>query len=171
MHISFQKTFFAIATVFALFAILVLAQPILIPLAIALLMSFILFPMAKKFESWGMYQIFAAFLSIFVVIITIAGVIFFFSTKIIDITKEFANFQDKIIRTFADVTLYINNNVGFIDNLKKDELFNKIKDWLTNSTGSLLMKSINSTASFLTGLLATIIFTFLILIYNLIISG
>jgi len=39
MNLSFQKLFYAIATAFALFAILVLAKPILIPLSIALLIS------------------------------------------------------------------------------------------------------------------------------------
>jgi predicted PurR-regulated permease PerM len=52
MNVSFQKLFYAIATAFLLFAILVFAKPILIPLSIALLISFILLPLAKKFEKW-----------------------------------------------------------------------------------------------------------------------
>jgi len=83
MNLSFQKMFYAIATVFALFAVLVLAKPILIPLSIALLFSFILFPLAKKFESWKIGKGLAAFLSIFTVILILAGVIYFLSTQII----------------------------------------------------------------------------------------
>ncbi len=165
MKISFQKLFYAIATVFALFAILVLAKSILIPLGIALLMSFILFPLARKFEKWGVKRIFAAFLSIFVVVLMIGGVISFFSSQIVDLSNEFANFQDKIILAFADVTIYIDKNVGFV-HLEKNELFGRMKSWLSESTGSLVMNSINSTTSFLSGLLGTVIFTFLILIYR-----
>ncbi len=166
MNLSFQKLFYAIATVFALFAILVLAKSILIPLSIALLISFILFPLAKKFESWKIGKAFAAFLSIFVVILIIAGSIYFLSTQIISLSKEFTNFQDKIINAFADVTVYINNNVSFVENLERNELFNKMKEWITNSTGFLLSKTVNSTATFMAGLLATIVFTFLLLIYR-----
>lgn len=166
MNLSFQKLFFVTATVFALFAILILAKPILIPLSVALLISFILFPLAKKFESWGMNKILAAFLSIFAIFLIIGGVIFFFSTQIIKLSAEFSHFQDKILLAFTDVTIYINNNVPFIQDLKKDELFARLKDWLSESTGSLVRKSINNTATFLAGLLATIIFTFLILIYR-----
>jgi predicted PurR-regulated permease PerM len=155
-----------IATVFALFAILILAKSILIPLSVALLMSFILFPLAKKLESWGMNKTLAAFLSIFGVFLIIGGVIFFFSTQIIELSKEFSHFQNKIINAFADITLYINKNVGFMQHLEKNELFDQIKDWLNESAGSLVRKSINNTATFLAGLLATIIFTFLILIYR-----
>lgn len=166
MNLSFQKLFFAIATVFVLFAILILAKSILIPLAFALLISFILYPLVKKFELWGMKNILAAFLSIFAVILIIGGGIFLFSTQIIQLSKEFPHFQDKIILAFTDVTLYINKNVNFIPNLGKDELFDRIKDWLNESTSSLVKQTFSNTATFLAGLLAIIIFTFLILIYR-----
>jgi predicted PurR-regulated permease PerM len=166
MNLSFQKLFYAIATVFALFAILVLAKPILIPLSIALLISFILYPLAKKFEYWKIGKTLAAFLSIFVVILIIAGMIYFFSTQIISISKEFTHFKDKIISAFADVTVYINNNVSFVENLERDELLNRMKEWLSDSTGFLISKTVNDTATFIAGLLATIVFTFLFLIYR-----
>jgi len=166
MNLSFQKLFYAIATVFALFAILVLAKPILIPLSVALLISFILLPLAKKFESWKIGKALAAFLSIFSVILMIAGTIYFFSTQIFNVAREFSNFQDKIIRAFAEVTVYINNNVSFVENLEKDELLNRMKEWLSNSTGFLISKTVNNTATFMAGLLATIVFIFLFLIYR-----
>ena len=166
MNVSFQKLFYAIATAFLLFAILVFAKPILIPLSIALLISFILLPLAKKFEKWKMGRTFAAFLSIFTVILLIGGVTFFFSTQIINVVKEFTHFQDKIIRTFADATLFINKHVSFVPNLEKGELFNRMKVWLTDSTGVLVSKTVSNTATFIAGLLATIVFTFLFLIYR-----
>lgn len=166
MHLSFQKLFFAIATVFSFFAILLLAKPILIPIAFTLLISFILFPVVKKLEAWGMNKIVAAFLTIFTVILLIAGFVFLFSTQLILLTHEFSHFQDKIILAFTEVTLYINKNVSFVPNLEKDELFNRIKDWLNESIGLLIKQTFYNTATFFAGLLATIIFTFLILIYR-----
>ena len=166
MNLSFQKLFYALATIIALFAILILAKTILILLGISLFMSFILFPLTKKFESWGMNKILAAFLSIFTVILLIGGGIFLFSTQLIELSKELANFKDRIIRALADVTLYLNQNVNIIPDLEKDELADKIKDWFNESTGLLVSKTFTTTATFLTGLLGTIIFTFLILIYR-----
>ena len=166
MKLSFQKVFYALATVFVLFAILILAKSILIPLGFALLMAFILFPLTKKFESWGMNKILAAFLSILTVILIIGGGIFLFSTQLIELSKEFSKFQDRIIRAFADVTVYINKNVNIISNLEKNELSDKIKDWINDSKGLLISKTFTTTTTFLAGLLGTIIFTFLILIYR-----
>lgn len=166
MNLSFQKLFYAIATVIALFAILVLAKSILIPLSVALLISFILLPLVKRFETWKINRIFAAFLSIFSVVLIIAGVVYFFSTQIINLSKEFTHFQDKIINAFAEITVYINNNVSFVENLEKNELFNRMKEWITDSTGFLISNTVNSTATFLAGLMATIVFIFLFLIYR-----
>ncbi|MBN1769555.1 MAG: AI-2E family transporter [Prolixibacteraceae bacterium] len=166
MNLSFQKMFFAIATVIALFAILVLAKAILIPLSIALLLSFILFPLAKRIEKLGMNRILAAFLSIFTMILIIGGAIFFFSTQIIELTDEFSNFKNKIIHLFAEFTFYFNDNVSIIPNLEKNELTERMQTWISESTGSLVSKTVSSTATFFVGLLATFVFTFLILIYR-----
>ena len=129
MNISFQRLFYALASVIGLFAILILAKPILIPLAFSLFMSFILFPLVKRFESWGMKKVPAAFISILTVILIIAGGIYLFSSQLIELSKELSDFQDKIIRTLADVTVYINKNVNFISNLEKNELSDKIKGY------------------------------------------
>ena len=166
MNLSFQKTFYSIAIVFAIFAILIFAQPILVPLSVSLLMSFILLPLAKKFESWKINRIPAVFLSIFAVTIIVGGVIYFFSTQIINLSEEFSMFKEKILGVFADVTLYANNNLKFVPNLGKYEITDQIKSWVNNSAGSLLSKTFNSTASIIAGLLITIVFTFLLLIYR-----
>lgn len=166
MNLPFQKLFYALATIFGLFAILILARSILIPLAFALFMSFILFPLAKKFESWGMNKVLAAFLSILTVILIIGGGIFLFSTQLIELSKELANFKDRIIRAFADVTVYINKNVNIISNLERNELSGKIKEWLNESIGPMVSKTFTTSTTFLAGLFGTMIFTFLILIYR-----
>jgi len=166
MNLSFQKLFYVIAISFALFAILVVAKTILIPLSVALLLSFILFPLARKFEKWKINKIFAAFLSILSVVLMIVGVIYFFSTQLIHMSKEFVHFQEDIISAFADITIYINKNVNFIENLERNELLNRMKDWIGDSTGFLISKTVNNTATFIAGLMATIIFVFLFLIYR-----
>jgi predicted PurR-regulated permease PerM len=96
----------------------------------------------------------------------IGGGIFLFSTQIIELSKEFSHFQDKIILAFTDLTLFINKNVSFVPDLEKNELADRIKDLLNESAGSLVQQTFSNTATFLAGLLATIVFTFLILIYR-----
>ncbi len=166
MHLSFQKAFYVIATVIGLFTILILAKIVLVPIAFALLIAFILFPVTRKFESWGTNKIMAAFLSILALLLVIGGGVFLFSNQIIQLSKDLTDFKDKILGIFAEVTLFINKNIAFLPQLEKGQLFDKLKDWLNKSAGMLLGQTFRGTADFSFGLVTSIIFTFLILIYR-----
>ncbi|MDP3462788.1 MAG: AI-2E family transporter, partial [Bacteroidales bacterium] len=166
MHLSFQKIFYAFGTVFAFFALLVLAKSVLIPLAFAFLIAFILFPVSRKFESWGVNKIMAVSLSMLTLFLIIGGGIYLFSNQIIHLSEDITDFKDKIIRLFADVTLYINNNLGFVGNLEEGELFDKLKGRLNKSVGTLISQTFSGTSDFFIGLLSAIVYTFLILIYR-----
>lgn len=158
--------FFAIATTFALFAIFVVARSILIPISFALLISFILLPLVHRFEKMGVNHMFAALFAILFTILVLGGGIYLFSTQIVSIAGEFSDFQEKIINVFAEITAWLNSSISLIPNLGKDELMNQLKNWLNRSSGSLVQETFSSSAGLLAGLIATVIFTFLFLIYR-----
>ena len=108
----------------------------------------------------------SAFLSILALFLIIGGGIFLFSNQIIQLSENLTDFKDRILEVFADATLFINKNIGFLPKQEKGELFDKIKDWLNESAGTLLSQTVSSTADFFFGLVSAIIFTFLILIYR-----
>jgi predicted PurR-regulated permease PerM len=166
MHLSFQNAFYVIATVIGLFAILILAKAVLIPIAFAFLLAFILFPVARKLESWLVNQMMSALISILGLLLIIGGGIYLFSNQIIQLSENLTDFKDKILAVFADATLFINKNIGFFPQLERGELLDKIKDWINESGGTMLSQTFSSTANILVGLLTTFIFTFLILIYR-----
>ncbi len=166
MKLSFQKLFYVIATVFSIFAFMIFAKTVLIPLAFALLVSFILLPVANRFELWGLNRTLAALLSILIVILMIVGGIFLFSNEILNLSQEFFEIRHKIALVLAEATLYINKNLNFLPHLDKGELVERLKNWLSDSAGALLGQTFSTTAAFLTGLFSTIVFTFLILIYR-----
>jgi predicted PurR-regulated permease PerM len=166
MKLSFQQLFFALAFTALLIAFMVVAKQILIPLGIALLLAFILFPVHKKFSSWGMGNILAAFLSILLLVLIIGGGVTFFSAEIISLSDEISNFGEKLTKLYTDVIVYINENVSLVNNLEKDKLLDDLKSWLKDSAGSLLGGTFNSTANFFTGLVTMFIYMFLFLIYQ-----
>jgi len=166
MKISFQKSFFTLAFIALLIAFLVVAKSILIPLGIALLLAFILYPVHKKFTKWGIGNILAAFLSILLLVIIIGGGITFFSAEIIDLSDEISNFGEKLSKLYTDVIIFVNQNVSLVEDLNKDQLLNDLTSWLKDSAGSLLGGTFNSTANFFTGLVTMFIYMFLFLIYH-----
>jgi predicted PurR-regulated permease PerM len=166
MHLSFQKVFYVIATIVGSITILILAKPVLIPIAFAFLMAFILFPVARKIESYGANEIVAAFLSILGLFLIGGAAIFLFSNQIIQLSENLSDFKVKILNVFADATLFINKNIEFLPKLEKGELFDTIKNWLNESAAALLSQTFSSTANIILSLITAIIFTFLILIYR-----
>ena len=166
MSLSFQKLFFAIATMIAIFAVLILAKPILVPLSFALLISFILYPLAKKMEIWGINRMFAAFFSMLIMALIIGGGIFFFLTQITNLPNELSDFQDKIMGLLKDIILYINSHVNLETDLKQDYIIEQLTEWFKNVAFPVAENTFYTTTNFLAGLLATIVYTFLFLIYR-----
>ena len=166
MHLSFQKVFYVIASVIGLFAILILAKAVLIPIAFAFLTAFIIFPVFRKLESRGANEIVSAFISILGLLLIIGGAIFLFSNQIIQLSKELSDFKLIILNVFTDATLFINKNFEFLPQLEKGELLENIKNRLSESSGALISQTFNSTANIIFGLLTSLVFTFLILIYR-----
>ena len=143
---------------------MVVAKVILIPLAFALLLSFILYPISRKLESWGINKLIAAVFSILVLIIVLGGVIFFFSNRIIDLSSAFTDFQTKISTLVSDIFVLVNGLSGKSTIIDTQSLITEINNWMKESGAQLIGKTFNSTATFFTQLLGTFIYTFLLLI-------
>ncbi|MEQ8574488.1 MAG: AI-2E family transporter, partial [Fulvivirga sp.] len=152
MKLSFQKLFFILAFMFGLIAVMVFAKSILIPLSMALLISFILLPVVKKLESWGLNKLLAAFLSLLISFLIIIGGITLFSAEIVSLSDQLNDFTGKIMNTLSDAIVFINGNINFIEDLNREELVEQGKEWVKASSGSLIQNTFSSTASFFTGL-------------------
>jgi len=166
MPLSFQKIFYAILSIFALFTILILAKTVLIPLAFALVTAFILFPLVRRYEGWGVNKTMATLFAMLTLVLIIGGGITLFSSQIFQLSENVTEFKDKILRVFAEVTIFINSNFSMAHPLEKGELLEKLKTWLNESIGSLVNQTFSGTVAFLTGLLSSVVFTFLILLYS-----
>lgn len=166
MKLSFQNLFFTLAFIFGLFAVLVFAKSVLIPLGMALLISFILLPVVKKLESWGLNKSLSAFIPLLVLFVIIGGGITLSSVEIMSLSDKLNDFTGKIMNTLSELAIFINGNLNFIEDLNREELVEMGKEWISEISGSLIQNTFNSTAAFFTGLISTIIYTFLFLIYR-----
>lgn len=166
MKLSFAHLFFVTVFLISLFATMVLAKAVLIPVSMALLISFILYPVVKKLRDWGLNKLLSAFLSLLMIFVIIAGGLTLFSAEIMSLSDELNNFTEKIMTTFTDAVVFINNNIQFIDDVNKEELLESGKKWIKESSGALIQNTFSGTASLLSGLITTVIFAFLFLIYS-----
>jgi predicted PurR-regulated permease PerM len=166
MNLSFKNIFFALASVIAIFAILILGKSFFIPLSFALLLSFIVYPLTRKIESIGVGRLVSATLSVFIMLLLVGGGVYLLSSQIIRLTSEFTDIKEKFLEIFANITVFINKNVNIVPNLKEDDLIDSTKKFFSESATSLLGQTFTTTATLITGITAIIIFTFLFLIYR-----
>ncbi|SEJ57965.1 Predicted PurR-regulated permease PerM [Cyclobacterium xiamenense] len=166
MQLSFQHLFFTLAFTFLLVAALVLAKTILIPLGLALLLSFILHPVHKKLREKKFGNIGAALTVLVLFFLILIGILAFFSAEILSLSDQLTDFGDKLMNIFTDTVVFLNENFSFLGNLEKDALLEDGKTWLKDAGAGLLGRTFSSTASIFTGLFTMIIYTFLFLIYK-----
>jgi predicted PurR-regulated permease PerM len=81
---------------FLFFQTLYYAQSILIPLGFAVLLSLLVLPLCNILEKWHFPRGLAVFLCLFIVVVTISGLVFLFSTQVINLAKDFPTYMDQL---------------------------------------------------------------------------
>jgi predicted PurR-regulated permease PerM len=166
MEISFRNVFYVLASLFGFLFLLDLGQKVLVPLAFALLIAFILYPIATRIEGKNINRLWSTCWTLLISILFTAGLIYLFSAHILKIIKQFDDFTDKLSQLTADVAQFINKNIPFAPKIDPDAIIDQGREWLGGASGEMLSDTLSSTSVFITGLVLTIIYTFLILLYR-----
>lgn len=166
MSFSIRQLFFALSSVLGIIVLLHLGQTVFVPLAFALLISFILYPVCSYLERLGVGRMWAILWTILGVVLLIFGITYLFSTQIINIVREFDHFREKLNGVLAGVTNFLNNKISLMPDLNEDNLKELSKQWFSDKSGGFVTNTLNSTALFFTGVTLTIIYTFLLLLYR-----
>lgn len=143
-----------------------LGQTVLVPLSFALLLAFILYPIVSFFERKGARRLWAVIWTIVSSLLLITGLIFLFSSQIIRIARQFENFTEKLTQLTIDVAAFINIYLPIHPHLDADDIMAKAREWLSGTSPQVIEDTISSTSLFITGLVLTVIYTFLILLYR-----
>lgn len=166
MHLSFQKTFFVLASLIALVFILHIASALLIPITYALLISLILFPLVRWLIRKRFSIVWAIITTMLSVVILISGIIFFFSSQIIHIAGEYDNFVEKLNDLYLKIIVFLNEKVRIIPEIEPENIKEVIIGKVKESGMPLVSDTLNFTSTFLSFLVLTIIYIFLILLHH-----
>lgn len=126
--------------IFFLLALLYLGQQLLIPLCFALLISLILFPMARWLEDKGWPKILAILASMSLLVVLISGLVILLVKQFSQFLNRWPQMQAKLEMAVNDATHNAGNLLGFSD-LEKQEWINSmiqnfteyLLDWLPQS--------------------------------------
>jgi predicted PurR-regulated permease PerM len=102
-------TLFIIASYF-LFAGLVAAQPFLVPLVTAMVLAFLVLPIANKLEQKGWNKILATTVSTLALLVVVAGFSLMLFQHIKRFTSDWENIQEQLQERLVDFTKFLEDN-------------------------------------------------------------
>ena len=146
-------------------ALLHFGRPVLVPMAMAILISLILYPLVTRLEQYKFSRISAAITVIGLITLVVIGVFYLFGTQIMRVTQEFSSFESKLTELTDQVIRFINTHLAIVPNINGEELVHDSQRWMGDS-GKLVTTTVERTATILTHGLMVLVYTFLILIYR-----
>jgi predicted PurR-regulated permease PerM len=166
LNVSFASLFFVLGTIALFIGMMYVGQTLLAPVAFAILISFILYPMCVSIEKRVKSRTWAIVISFFIVTVVLSSIILLFSSQLVNIVNNFEDFTLKLNDIQNQVILFINTNIPFIPEMNKDGLMDIGKRWFTSNSGGVLAGTLNVTGVIFTGMMLTFIYTFLMLLYR-----
>lgn len=166
MKISFKNIFYILASTMLLIVGLHFAKPVMIPMATALLLSFILFPVTSKLEDFGIGRITSTTISIVGFAAVILAVFYLFSRQIISLISQLSEFRDRLSMVFEQSIKFLNEKIPVIPKVTQEDIVIKSQQWVEESGMDIMSNTVDSTTTFFSGLVAIVVYTFLLLIYR-----
>jgi predicted PurR-regulated permease PerM len=157
------------ATVLFIFSVamlvIILAKNILVPLAVSLLLAYLIYPVVWKLERNGFHRIPAILLVIVMLIIVVSAIALYFSIQVANIQFDLDALKDTIIRGNENFQARLGEifgmNVGRVNNYIESMIQNLISA-VASGTGSIF----TTTTTTIFQIFILPVFTFFILFYR-----
>ncbi|WP_018344745.1 AI-2E family transporter [Cytophaga aurantiaca] len=144
---------------------LIYAQPFLVPVFFAGLLSLLLLPISKKIQKFIHNEVFSIILSLILFFIVICGVSYFISTQISNIISDSDLIESKIKTKAHTLQATVNQYTG-MDEKEQEAWFDKESEQLLKSgfqKGATLLVGVGN---FVFGLTLVMIYTFFLQLYR-----
>jgi predicted PurR-regulated permease PerM len=143
-------------------AILVLAKVVLIPMAISVFLTYLLYPLTRKIEHWGVHRGVAIAIVMFIALLFFSGIVLFVSIKVSNTALNVKVLQEQIDSRSDSLMNRLEESWG----LNKTTIEDFVKKGTSNITSSWQEKiggifSKTTTTLFQIGILPVFIFFFL----------
>lgn len=144
---------------------LIVGKPVLLPLVVAMLFSFLLLPISQRLEKWRVPRVIAIILSIVVAIAILAGLMYFFYSQILLFVNDWPELSKQMSGRLDALYQFINEKFDFSKYEQKIWVNERITS-LGASAGSYALGVFTATGSFIATLALLPIFIFFITYYK-----
>ena len=161
----YAKITVSLVGLFALVAMLYIAQGLIIPLVFALIIAMTLHPVVKIFSRLGINRIVAISITLLVTFLVIAAIGTLLVSQASQFSKSWPSLVDRSVALFNQTTLWASGYFS-IDPLTIQEWLVKTKDDFISNGGTTLGQTLLSLSSGMMVLLLVPVYVFLILFYH-----
>ncbi|HXS28668.1 MAG TPA: AI-2E family transporter [Steroidobacteraceae bacterium] len=112
-----SRTFFVVLTFFVVIAALRLAQDVFIPLALAVLMTFLLAPLVERLQRWGINRAVAVIVTVLVAFLVLGGVLYIVFSQLRDLAKELPQYREQLFHNVTQLSGALKGSMGRIAKL------------------------------------------------------
>ncbi len=164
-NIIIRDLTFKLALAGLVIAFLIVGKPVLLPLAVALLLSFLLLPISRRLEKWRVPRVIAIILSIVVAIAVLAGLMYFFYSQLLLFVNDWPELSKQMSGRLDSLYQFIHEKFNFSKFEQKSWVNERITS-LGASAGSYALGVFTATGSFIATLALLPIFIFFITYYK-----
>jgi len=112
-----QRTFFVVLTFFVVIAGLRVAQDVFIPVALAVLMTFLLAPLVERLQRWGINRAFAVIMTVLVAFLVLGGVLYVVFSQLRDLATELPKYREQLLHNVMQLSGVLKGPMGRIGKL------------------------------------------------------
>jgi predicted PurR-regulated permease PerM len=170
-HYKIMRNLLLVKTALTLFIIslfvlvIILAKNILVPLAISLLLAYLIYPIVWRLERWGMHRIPAILIVILAFIIVASAVALFFSVQLANIQINVDSVKNKILSGNGSIGLGLEEFFGVDTEMINSYVERIIQDLISVITSGTA-KIFTTTSTIVFQIFILPVFTFFILFYR-----
>ena len=112
-----SRNFFVVLTVIAVIAALRLAEDVFIPLALAVLLTFLLAPLVHRLERWGVNRVIAVAATVVVAFAILGGLLYVVFAQLSDLARELPQYREQLLHNVAKLNGALRGGVGRLTSL------------------------------------------------------
>lgn len=136
-------------------------KSLLVPLAFAIMLAMLLTPLANRLEK-SLNRVFSCLIPTLIILFLVALMMWVIGMQVSSFAGDIDEVKSKVTEGIQTLQSTFEEKTG-IPPEKADSMIAKQKETLASSQGSAIKNSLGYVASFLTGLVLSLVFTFLIL--------
>ncbi|MCE6987604.1 AI-2E family transporter [Dyadobacter sp. CY323] len=147
--------------IYLFFYILFLLQDIIVPFAFAGLLAILLNPLYNRFQKWNFNKILAIFLTIFLAVLVVAGIMFFLSSQIAQFGEMIPQLTKKAAMLIGNLQKWLSESFG-MSTAKQQSMVEEAM----NSSKAYVGKTLNTVFGVISFFILIPLYIFLLLFYK-----